>query len=50
MECLLWISKGDVFLLRFLPIYIEEKISYYLGDELSNDLIAFFIFFFSNWS
>ncbi|MCG7218246.1 hypothetical protein ACMBCN_00230 [Candidatus Liberibacter asiaticus] len=50
MECLLWISERDHFLLRFLPLFIEEKTSYYLGDEVSNDLIAFSIFFSSSWS
>ncbi|MCG7218381.1 hypothetical protein ACMBCN_01135, partial [Candidatus Liberibacter asiaticus] len=49
LECLLWISEGDSFLLKFLPLFIEEKkTNYYLGDEVSNDLIASFILFSSN--
>ncbi|MCG7218388.1 hypothetical protein ACMBCN_01165, partial [Candidatus Liberibacter asiaticus] len=50
LECLLWISKGDNFLLGFLSLFIEEKTSYYLSDEVSNDLIVSSIFFSSNWS
>ncbi|MCG7218533.1 MAG: hypothetical protein K6253_01830, partial [Candidatus Liberibacter asiaticus] len=27
LECLLWISEGDSFLLRFIPLFIEEKLA-----------------------
>ncbi|MFU0443781.1 hypothetical protein ACMBCN_03205, partial [Candidatus Liberibacter asiaticus] len=27
LECLLWISEGDAFLLGFLPLFIEKKLA-----------------------